>query len=875
MDKETGLFHCLMLVISFVVLCESRVVKVPTGPLVRVEGQAVSIHCDVSDYEGPSDQDFEWYMMRGDHQLNIISTFDSAFTHSMVQDRVNNGDISVNKLGDSAVELRFKKVRATDSGLYRCSTPSTDSVISGNYNADVELKVIGDSLKVATAISKSMVNEGESVQLQCSITRGFTEHTFLSVTWSIRRGNNPLEEILTFGPDDEIKVEGNYTQLYADGGFQLDLRGGGFYGLVLKGPKPIEEGIYLCTAREWVRQSEGGKKWRKILERTEQMGNIVVTPTAQSLMVAVKKNTTLNVGDTLNLTCTVDVNGLPSLSMELMWLVRSIDGSGSPRVLIHIGHDGLFKNGSEAVGLSRVNASTFRLLLHKVERTDSGLYSCLVKAWLQQGRDKWYQAAEKTSDAVRVLVTHLEPQFKVTLEAPLTPQFTSDPTELRCQVTNLLHLQDGHLGVTWSYSNTTEDVSQNEVMIASLNEHGALITGRQYKERLERGDIAVTRRDPNIFILRVLQTRDTDMGSYLCTITAWTSSWQGGREKAKNVQSTSVIVQWSPKVPVVRVVAHRVREASTGGSTFEMTCHVTGQNLQNPGYSILILFEATLGGKSRKVLSLSSDSVLQLEEWSEPNRIDSVVLEKTGQLEYRFRLYGAQVSDRGFYYCKVTAWISDQGKEWQQAVNESNKIEIAFADTGPAFNISIQSHTSKVLPGDTVKMKCILSTLGAAPNTGDVAFDIHWFQSSERAVDNGGVAPLISIDRWGVVKKTSGDITQCSLERTDWQTFVLGVHKTEDRDVGEYYCTATPWFLSPATGAWTKGQDLTSAPVFLSVKVELWESVRMPVSYGVAAAVIACLLSVLLGLAVAHCCFSRNPMHTPRPRNKLIDLEMD
>lgn len=135
--------------------------------------------------------------------------------------------------------------------------------------------------------------------------------------------------------------------------------------------------------------------------------------------------------------------------------------------------------------------------------------------------------------------------------------------------------------------------------------------------------------------------------------------------------------------PVLQVLAHRVREASTGGSTFEMSCQVNGQNLQNPGYSILILFEETLGGKSRKVLSLSPDSVLQLEEWSEPSRIDSVVLEKTGQLEYRFRLYGAQVSDRGFYYCIVTAWMRDQSQDWIKAISaESNKIEIAFTDTG-------------------------------------------------------------------------------------------------------------------------------------------------------------------------------------------------
>lgn len=129
---------CLLL---SVVVSESRVVKVPVGPLVHVEGQVVSIRCNVSDYEGPRDQDFEWSMvLAGDKLLQLISTFDSDFTDPTVKDRLNSGDISYKKLADNAVELIFKKVRVTDSGLYRCSTPSTDSVVKGNYYADVELK---------------------------------------------------------------------------------------------------------------------------------------------------------------------------------------------------------------------------------------------------------------------------------------------------------------------------------------------------------------------------------------------------------------------------------------------------------------------------------------------------------------------------------------------------------------------------------------------------------------------------------------------------------------------------------------------------------------------------------------------------------------
>lgn len=123
------------------VLCESRVVKVPAGPMVRVEGQSVSIRCDVSDYEGPPEQDFEWgLVLNGEMSVPLISTFDQFYTDHSMKDRVNSGDISIKKLADDAALLTISKVRASDSGIYRCSTPSTDSSFKGNYYADMELK---------------------------------------------------------------------------------------------------------------------------------------------------------------------------------------------------------------------------------------------------------------------------------------------------------------------------------------------------------------------------------------------------------------------------------------------------------------------------------------------------------------------------------------------------------------------------------------------------------------------------------------------------------------------------------------------------------------------------------------------------------------
>lgn len=120
-----------------------------------------------------------------------------------------------------------------------------------------------------------------------------------------------------------------------------------------------------------------------------------------------EKNVTLNPEDTLKLTCSLAANNLLSLGIEVIWLVKGISSSDNQRVLLHVGHDGQVLTGSELVGMSRVQPGTFRLLLPEVKLSDSGLYSCQVKCWLPQGSGGWYQAAEKTSDSVQVLVTQM------------------------------------------------------------------------------------------------------------------------------------------------------------------------------------------------------------------------------------------------------------------------------------------------------------------------------------------------------------------------------------------------------------------------------------------------------------------------------------
>lgn len=102
---------------------------------------------------------------------------------------------------------------------------------------------------------------------------------------------------------------------------------------------------------------------------------------------------------------------------------------------------------------------------------------------------------------------------------------------------------------------------------------------------------------------------------------------------------------------------------------------------------------------------------------------------------------------------------------------------------------------------------------------GEVAYDVAWFQRPALAMENGPV-PLISMDHWGVVKKSGGnESSRCTIERTDRDTFVLSVYHVKDRDVGEYYCTAKLWHFSPDTQRWSEGRTQDALPVFLSINL--------------------------------------------------------
>ncbi|KAL6115246.1 ptgfrn [Pungitius sinensis] len=875
----------------------ARVVQVPPGPLIRVEGQPVSIRCDVTEYSGPREQDFEWMTAReeGGKKLEIISSFDPGYSHQSFSKRVASGDISVVRLQDNEVELKIAEVKVADGGFYWCQTPSTDSVISGNYEARVQLTVIPNTLRVSPLTPPPVVSEGSDLTLSCNVTRELNHPTYLSVTWSVKRGATS-EDVLTLGPQGDVVTGAKYARRYADGGVRLVPGRNGLFELVITKVTTSDEGVYECNGTEWTHESRG--KWTKIVESAREMGTVAVTPTGQSLSVTASSSSPplLSPGETLTLLCSVAADNLPALALEVAWLADgrdlvTMDRSG---VVIYNASSSSSSSGGGAQGgrapasLERTDAREYRLAVRGVSGGDGGAYACRVRAFIETGArssgggGRWLLAAEKTSGAVAVKVAQTKPSFAVTLEAVLNPLMTADPTELACHVTNITHLPlGGRLGVTWEHTPLPGGGSdpQTSQPIGSLDARGNLLPSATYSDRLRSGEITLTRVQPDTFKLRFLRTQEVDMGQYGCSVSAWSVNGQGDPAKSGEQQSAPLAVRWVTARPTLNVVAKRVREASVGGATFEMSCAVATGNLGEAGYSVLVQSQDSVEGSVRTIMTLSPDNVLQHGGATDPNRRDGLVLTKSGPAEFRFRLAGVQLSDRGFYWCDITAWTKQQaGQAWTKATSaESNKVKIDFQENGPSFAVALQSDTTVVYPWETAKMECSLSVSGSSPKAGshadDLAYEVRWFFTRLRGGET--TTQVASVDRFGVVRKDArNSSSDVSVERRDAHAYALNIHGTQDSDSGEYHCVATPWYLSASTGAWTQAGELTSPRVFLTVRFAVWESLKLPLLYGVAASIGVGLFSLVLGLVCAQCC-CRNAAHTPRSRNKLMDLEMD
>nr|XP_033799199.1 prostaglandin F2 receptor negative regulator [Geotrypetes seraphini] len=865
-------------------LCSGRIVKVPSSPLFRVEGTEVIIPCNVSSYDGPSEQNFDWEISREDGPIHIVSTWDPEFTDQQYEDRVRNKDIQLKRKSNDAVELQFKNILATDEGEYKCSTPSTDATVDGNYDDSVLLKVIPDGLKVSGSKSRSApsynLTEGDSFELVCTASTSSIVNTFISVTWELQEGGtgDAWSEILSLTQQGRFQPGSKYEGRYRSGEVRLDTVGSDGYRLSVSHVIPIDQGMYRCVVREWVKAEDG--LWQQIQLKTVDIATLDVSPRTLSVSIT-GSDFSVNKGDPLELTCVVTSSGGGELQTEVTWYVSPIPTDDLQTALTLASLD-LWSVVSDTgrIRLSHIAMDSYRLLVQDAEESDEGHYYCKAAIWAAHSNGSWYKAVERTSKPSNVILNSSKPEYQVFLNGTKIPNFSEDPTELECKITEVERTKDTRFTVSWYHRvRMPGDSSVTSELIASMDQDWALQVEEKNRERVQNGEMIFSKLDMMTFTLRIQWTAEMDRGLYFCVISAWSRQRNDSWVKSNEVESRPVTVFWAVKDYRLSVEAKNRKSSFTTGSTFEMTCKVLSENIRAPRFSVLVTAEKPLSNSTRttKIISLTQDSLIQLEEWTDRDRQDSVVLEKVHEGEFRFRMYQTEVSDAGLYRCAVTAWSQGSGAGvWRDvASNSSNPIKVHFKTSGPVFNVTVHSDNSLVYQGEMVELLCIISIDGPAVEPDDMAFDVSWYASRSTVVDESPVF-LASVDRRAIVtlarRNGSSDV---GVERISWMEFRFRVYGTEEQDFGNHFCHVTPW-VRMHLDIWQKQLDITTKPIFVTVKANLWNAFKYPLLVGIGLAAAVGLLSCFIGYCSSLLCRKKNPVQeAKRERRRLMPMEMD
>uniref|UniRef100_A0A8C8RB28 Prostaglandin F2 receptor inhibitor n=1 Tax=Pelusios castaneus TaxID=367368 RepID=A0A8C8RB28_9SAUR len=869
----------LLLLLAF---CKGRIVRVPKSPLIRVEGTETVIPCHVSDYDGPSEQNFDWEFSQGTDFVRLVSTWDSTFTSQQYQERVNNGEIMLRRSSNDAVELLIRSIQPIDQGEYKCITPSTDATVQGNYDATVQVKVIADGLTVSGSKARSStsrkLSEGDSFELRCVASTTSSEHTHLQVTWELKNGP-AWQEILSLTHQGTFQPSPEYKERYLSGDVRLDTVANDTYRLSVSQALPVDQGIYRCLVSEWVKGADSS--WQKIQEKNVEIASVVIQQTALDVLTA--SNISVTERDSLDLTCniTTDRSGIFQAAVTWYFTESPDDTLSDARVLLRVNHDSVISS-STLISLSHVDRNSYHLLVRDVGVEDSGYYFCQAAIWVPKRNGSWHTVVVKTSSPVSVAVAALEPDYQVFLNASKTPKFSDDPAELECRIMNTQNTEENtRFTVSWYYRMRlrSDDVVTDE-LLATMDADWTLQVGDRNRQRIENGEIIFSKRAVDTFSLRIQWTSEADKGDYYCVVSAWSRHRNNSWVKSKHVTSAPVRIFWATQDYTLTVEAVKLKSFFVAGHTFEMTCKVSSQNIKTPRYSVLIIAEKTPTGQSNpngvtRIISLNQDSVVRLEDWTDQARVDGVVLEKVQENEFRYRMYQTQISDAGLYRCMVTAWSPGGGGMWREAVNGlSNPIQIDFQTSGPVFNVSVHSDNPTVYQGELADLLCIVTIEGVALEPDDMSFDVSWFAIRSFALNRDPVL-LASLDRKGLVTQAKRNwSSDVSLERISPMEFRLRVHGCQDQDFGNHYCSVTPWVRS-AKGVWQREPEITSKPIFISVKMDVLNALKYPLLIGIGLATIIGLLSCLIGYCSSRWCCKKEVQETKRERRRLMSMEMD
>ncbi|KAI5282710.1 immunoglobulin superfamily member 3 [Manis pentadactyla] len=809
---------CFSPVLSYLavlgIVSAQRQVGVQEGPLYRMEGSHITIWCNVSGYQGPSEQNFQWsvYLPSApEREVQIVSTVDASFPYAIYTQRVRTGKIYVERVQGNLAFLHITDLQARDAGEYECHTPNTDERYFGSYSAKMNLVVIPDSLQT-TAMPQTLHKvEQDPLELTCEVATETFQHSHLSVAWLRQSDSEKLVEVISLSRDFVLHSSNEYAQRQSLGEVRLDKLGSTTFRLIVFHLQPSDQGEFFCEAAEWIQDPDGS--WYAMTRKRSEGTMVNVQPTDKEFTVRLETEKRLyTVGEPVEFRCILEAQNVPDRYFAVSWAFNSsLIASMGPNAVPVLNSEFAHREARGQLKVAKESDNVFVLKIYHLRQEDSGKYNCRVTEREKTVTGEFIDKESKRPKNTPIIVLPIKSTISVEVASNASVILEGENLHFSCSIRTAGRPQ-GRFSVIWQLV----DRQNRRSNIMWLDRDGTVQPGTSYWERSSFGGVQMEQVQPSSFSLGIFNSRKEDEGQYECHVTEWVRAvdgeWQivGERRASTPVSITALETGFT-------VTAISRTPGVTYSESFDLQCIIKPHYPARVPVSVTWRFQPVGTVEFHDLVTFTRDGGVQWGDRSSSFRTRTAIEKAESSNNVRLSISRASDTEAGKYQCVAELWRRHYNHTWTRlAERTSNLLEIRVLQPVTKLQVSKSKRTLTLVENRPIQLNCSVKS----QTSQNSHFAVLWYVHKPSDADGKLILKTThnSAFEFGTYAEEEGLRSRLQFERhVSGGLFSLTIQRAEVSDSGSYYCHVEEWLLSP-NYAWYKLAEEVSGRTEVTVK---------------------------------------------------------
>uniref|UniRef100_A0A8C6FMU1 Immunoglobulin superfamily member 3 n=1 Tax=Moschus moschiferus TaxID=68415 RepID=A0A8C6FMU1_MOSMO len=796
------------------VVSAQRQVAVQEGPLYRTEGSHITIWCNVSGYQGPLQQNFQWsiYMPKDpEREIQIVSSMDSSFPYAIYTQRVRSGKIHVQLVRGDLALLHILDLQARDTGVYECHTPSTDERYFGSYSAKTNLVVIPDTLQV-NAVSQTLYKvEQDPLDLTCDVSTRTLQHSHLSVAWLLQRSGEKPVEVIALNRDFVLQSSSDYAERQRLRDVRLDKVGSTIYRLTIFHLQPSDQGEFYCEATEWIQDPDGS--WYPMTRKRSEGTVVNIEPTDKEFTVRLETEKRLyTVGEPVEFRCILEAQNVPDRYFAVSWAFNSsLIASMGPNAVPVLNSEFTHREARGQLKVAKESDSVFVLKIYHLRQEDSGKYNCRVTEREKTVTGEFIDKESKRPKNTPIIVLPIKSNILVEVASNASVILEGDNLHLSCSI-RPAGRPLGRFSVIWQLV----DRQNRRSNIMWLDRDGTVQPGASYWERSSFGGVQMEQVQPNSFSLGIFNSRKEDEGQYECHVTEWVRAVDGewqvvGERRASTLVSITALETGFAVTAISRT------PGVTYNESFDLQCIIKPHYPSRVPVSVTWRFQPVGTIEFHDLVTFTRDGGVQWGDRSSSFRTRTAIEKAESSNNVRLSISRASDTEAGKYQCVAELWRRNYNSSWTRlAERTSNLLEIRVLQPVTNLQVSKSKRTLTLVENRPIQLNCSVKS----QTSQNSHFAVLWYVHKPSDADGKLILKTThnSAFEYGTYAEEEGLRARLQFERHVFGgLFSLTVQRAEVSDSGSYYCHVEEWLLSP-NYAWYKLAEEVSGRTEVTVK---------------------------------------------------------